>query len=499
MSNENFNTTILKVCQVEPIKLKTNFNINIDNAAQIDKIISITPCINDVKIEPNKNKANISGKLNLKVVYIDTDGLFNSINDFENFDDTININDCDVSSSIIVNNISYEIEDSYDDKHLKIKVISNFDCCLYDNEKLNTNLDCNNLITKINIVKSSYLYNTNTSTFSDEINIKVNDNINKILYYNLEIKCLKISTNSNYTTLSGDYHLHIIYENSNSEISIVDNYIPYSQQLEITFDNDNTELYCKAKTLQKSIEIKTTLNDNTTNLTFTFDNEYTIYAFKTSDVSLTEDAFSTNFEIDTDEMIVSLNERIVLPNLETIINNEIEVKESEIINSIIDVINTCYDITKTNIENNCAVIEGLLYSTVIYRNEEDKVRSINIEAPFILKLNTPQLNCEKYILIPDICIESNKARIKRGNTLDIDFSISCTTQIFEIKNYKCLSKATPTKTIQNNCSMQIFITKPNEDIWELCKRTRTSAEDIYKYNKNLTVPFKDNEKIIIFK
>ena len=116
-----------------------------------------------------------------------------------------------------------------------------------------------------------------------------------------------------------------------------------------------------------------------------------------------------------------------------------------------------------------------------------------------MKLNTPQLNCEKYILIPDICIESNKARIKRGNTLDIDFSISCTTQIFEIKNYKCLSKATPTKTIQNNCSMQIFITKPNEDIWELCKRTRTSAEDIYKYNKNLTVPFKDNEKIIIFK
>ncbi len=499
MSNENFDTNILKVCQVEPLKIKTNFNLNIDNAAQIDKIISITPNVNDVKIEPNKNKANVSGKITLKVVYIDTDGLFNSINDNENFDETVNIDGCDISSSIIINSISYEVENSFDDRHLRVKVISNLSCCLYDNEKLNTNLDCNDLITKVNNAKSTYLCNTITSTFSDEINIKVNDNINKILFYNLDMECLKISSNSNYTTISGDYHLHIIYENSNSEICVADNFIPYTQQVETNFDQDNTDLFCKTKTLQKSIEVKTTLNDNATNLTFTFDNECIIYVFKTADVNLTEDAFSTKFEIDTKEMIVSLNERIVLPNLETIINNEIEVKESEIINSIIDINNTCFDITKTNIENNNSVIEGLLYSTVIYRNEEDKVRSINIEVPFILKQTTPEINCEKCIVVPDICIKSNKAKIKRGNTLDIDFSISCNTQIFATKNYKCLSKATPAKPIEDKCSMQIFITKPNENMWELCKRTKTSAEDIYKYNKNLTNPLKENEKIIIYR
>ena len=73
MPQHNFNTTI---------------NVAIDSNANIKNILDITTYLFDQRVECGSGKAIISGKIGIKVLYIDTDNMTNTLVDSTNFSET---------------------------------------------------------------------------------------------------------------------------------------------------------------------------------------------------------------------------------------------------------------------------------------------------------------------------------------------------------------------------------------------------------------------------
>ena len=86
LSKVNFNSTI---------------NVNIDSNVNIKTILDIDSYIYDKKVESGNGKAVVSGKLGVKVLYIDTDNITNTITDSQSFSE--NIADSSITSDCIIN------------------------------------------------------------------------------------------------------------------------------------------------------------------------------------------------------------------------------------------------------------------------------------------------------------------------------------------------------------------------------------------------------------
>jgi len=492
------NLKFMKIDSNENVKVKTNFNIPIDNSAHISKILNVFITTSNLKIDTNKNKANFNGKTVVKVLYIDTDGMYNSITESENFDENINLNNVNLNSKIYTNNITYEKETNFDENHLKIKIITNINCIIYNEIENNYDIDCKNLISKQQSFDTNILNNISNINFNDSLSTTINEPINKLLFYDVNCSDCSISPSTNYATISGNYNIHIIYENSSNELCTYTNTKPFKQEIEFS-KTDDSQYLCKCKIDTTTIEAKTSLEDSSANVNFEFEVQCLIKSFSPLNMVCMEDAFSTDFDLDMEVEKTEFNKFEKSNKVENIINFETEIQESEIINNIVDIIALNYETTNTSITESNVNIEGVLSMQIIYKNEEDKLCSKNIEAPISLTNNEKLENCNNFYVIPNIEIHSCHAKIKRGNILDVDLETTCNYEIYSTNSFDNITKLTPTTPIKNNYNMQIFITKQNEDIWNLCKRTKCSQENLFKYNKQLTNPIKENEKIIVFR
>ena len=51
----------------------------------------------------------------------------------------------------------------------------------------------------------------------------------------------------------------------------------------------------------------------------------------------------------------------------------------------------------------------------------------------------------------------------------------------------------------NDIAFQIYIARPGESTWELCKRLRVTNEQLCEYNKETPTTYAGGEKIIVYR
>ena len=79
MDESLFNVTYTK--NLEKTSFSSTFNIAVDSNVNIKTILNTHAYLYDEKIECGKGKAILTGKLGLNVLYIDTDGISNTLTD----------------------------------------------------------------------------------------------------------------------------------------------------------------------------------------------------------------------------------------------------------------------------------------------------------------------------------------------------------------------------------------------------------------------------------
>ncbi len=477
------------------ISVPINSNVNVKTILNVDSYIF------DEKVECGNGKAIITGKLGVKVLYIDTDNISNIVNDSQSFSETFVdesiTSDCfiNISNASVVGNVLSS------DKTLKINCDVNISPTLYLNLALNTsNSSFENMIVKKNEISTNTIACNVDTSFEYATNIETKDNVTKILCYDAYFTPSSLTSYDEYAVVEGKLYSKLLFESASDDESVIKEICDtFNLKSEINIPNITKDCLTDFNfSIDKSKEnISTEIEDGNNIITISHNIKVNGVCIKSISIDLIDDMYSVDNEIE-----ISTSKRDYTKNMQTEfvtdnISGEITLDDNETaIDDIISNININAEITNHYLKDNNLYQEGIISSHIIYIDENKEIKHKPIDLPFVIntKIKIDQLDC----IHSCINILDNKIKVKRGTVIEFDYSVSIMINIYQKDTKDIIDNMVIGKPLDySTVDYQIFIAKPNESVWDLCKRIKISPDDISKYNKNLPLIMEGGEKIVI--
>lgn len=495
---ENKTSKITYIKNLDKQTFNTTATISIDNNVTIKNILEVNSYIYDEKLDCGNGKAIFSGKIGVKVIYIDTDNMSNTIVETSSFSETIIDNaitsDCYINlDTRIVNQIISK------DAPLKINLEISLSPILYLNLKINTELNTENLITKTKEIETNEICGFIDNNFDYTINLETKDNITKILDYNCHFACENISTFDDKLVVDGKMFTVLLYETTHNGENVIKKLTDLSNiKNELNLPNladCNLDVnFCVDKSKEM---IETDIEDSLSTITLTHRIKVKGVALKPINFEVVEDLYSTLNETEPSHTKRDFNKIKTCKSIVETITNETQLTDDETaIDDVVANLNIVPEITNKYVKDNCLYVEGVISSTIVYLDENRDYKQKNIELPFIVntKIEMEKMNS----LHLTVTVVDTHVKAKRGTILEVEYTTQFNICMYESLEVDLIDNVTiKTPYDFSAYDYQIYLAKPMETMWELAKRIRISPDDLLKYNKDLPLIMEGKEKVIV--
>lgn len=484
---------------------KFNFNtlisVPIDTNVNIKTILNLDSKMTDKKIEAGSGKAVLSGKILLNILYVDTDNMTNTITETQNFSETIVDNAITNDSFITINSI--KIVDSVVSNvgTLKVNCEVSVEPILYLNLNMPNNISSyENMVVKKDLVDACTITDVVNTKFEYTTNMETKDSISKLLCYNSYFAPTSVTAYDEYAVVEGKLFGKLLYETMANETSCVKELcdtVAVKTELPIANLSRDNMLDLSFFSCAGVDNIQTEIEDGNTTLTITHTIEVSGVVCKTVAIDVVDDIYSTDNEI---EPTFATREYNKINNCEHYIgeiSGEVTINENETaIDEIVANMNIVPEITNAYVKDETIYIEGIISSQIIYLDENRELKAKQTELPFVANTKLPcsSLDCRHL----DISVTDSKAKAKRGTIIELEYDIFVSICCYQKGSFKMVDNLSIGKSLDFSMfDYQIFVAKPEETIWDLCKRIKITPEQLESYNKNLPPVLTGGEKIII--
>ncbi len=500
---ENNKIKIAHTTNLPTLNIKAQLNMNIDSNTIVKQVLNIDACLIDVQIEAMNGKALLKGVIGIKAMYLDADNMFNSLADTINFSETINSDMINADCQISIGNNQFIAEFDNDDKTLRINIDGTIDCFCNSNTSLILfTPTSDSLVTKKSVFSACSCIQKINKTTNYDFDFKLDVKINKMLSCDSKIIVEESKCYEGYVLLTGQIINNLIYEvenNGTNCIKLYNNSTPFKCEVEAkNCDNDCVaDLFAYINL--NSTQITTDINDSNTK----FDFEYAIIVngclYKDINVDIVEDIYSLDTAIETLNNTYDVCKKLPYFKSTESIDTEITLADELNVDEILGMVNTNSSVTQYSIKDNMVVIEGVVNGNLLYLDENRDINHLPTQVPYSISIKQELKNevCGVNIsVVPINC----KCKIKRGNTLIIDYELLVNGTIYTKTQVKLIDSIKYGKKIEyGDIAFQIYIARSNESSWDLCKRLNISQEQLIQFNNDLPQTYLGGEKIIVYR
>ena len=478
----------------------TVLSVSIDNNVNVKTILNISTYLFDEKVECGNGKAIISGRIGVKVLYIDTDNQTNTISTNQPFSESIL--DPTITADCYINLADRTILNSVlsSDGVLKINCEISFNPIAYVNLGLENNSHLfDNLICKKNEIQAKTISNIVKKDWVHTAIFETKDSISKVLSHNAYFTATKVSANDGYAIIEGKLLSYLVYETSGEETKIKELQDSFNIKTDLEIENLSKDglLDLSFVVDPSKADLSTEIEDD--NSIITIKNTISVNGVELKNISLevVDDAYSTENEIE-----LTHSSRDYLGNVQYFEVNENILGEITLngdepaIDEIISNLNISPEITNSYIKDGELILEGVISSCLILIDEHREYKQKDSTTPF--SVNTK-------IKMNDLCcvhssanVLNCKVKIRRGTIIELEYDLEISVCVFSKQTTDMVGNVTKGKLLNfSNYDYQIFLAKPGETLWELCKRTKTNRDNLLSLNKSLPLVMNGGEKIIV--
>lgn len=484
---------------------KFNFNslisVPIDTNVNIKTILNLDSTILEKKIDYYSGKATISGKILLNILYVDTDNMTNTISETQTFNQTITNPAITTESYIVVSEIKIVNSVVSNVGSLKVNCEVSFDPILYLNLSMSNNVaNYENLVIKKNLVQACTISDVIDTKFEYTTNLETKDSISKLLCYNSHFASSNIVSSEEFAIVEGKLFCELLYETSTGEtvnIKTISDKVTVKAELPINNLSQENLLDLSFECCANLDNIQTEIEDNQTVITICHTIKANGVVFKPISVDVVEDLYSTDNEIEPTFVNRDFNKINNCDHFSEKISGDSAINDNDpAIDEIVANLNIVPEITNSYLKDGNIVVEGLISSQIIYLDENHEFKAKQTELPFVSNTN---ISCEKLDCKHiEIAVTDSKAKAKRGSIIELEYDIYISICCYEKNSFNMVDNLTMGKALDFSMyDYQIYIAKPEETCWELCKRIKITPEQLECYNKNLPPVMEGGEKIII--
>ena len=282
-------------------------------------------------------------------------------------------------------------------------------------------------------------------------------------------------------------------------IKLYSNSTPFKCELEASSVTNDCIADLSAYINLNSTLITTDISDNDTKFDFEYYIVVTGLIYKSTTIDIVDDLYSLDGEVEVVSNNYTLSKKEDSFKLIENIDTEITLADELNVDEILGMVNTSANITQYLIKDNSIVIEGVINGNLIYFDENKQINHLTMQLPY--SINTKQdfkkqISALHLTPIPMNC----KCKIKRGNILVLDCEICITATPYTQNEIKLINNVKLGKVVNyDDIALQIYIARPNESSWDLCKRLHVTPEQLVQYNKENPATYLGGEKVVIYR
>jgi len=496
--------TSIKVAYTKKLN-KLNFSslisVAIDSNVNIKTILNAHAYLFDEKVECGSGKAILTGRLGLKVLYIDTDGISNTLTDTQAISENI-IDSAITSDSLInINNQVLVTNIISSDGVLKVNCDVSITPVMYFNLPLINRCEQNeNSVLKKSEVQTISISNFINSNFEYTTNFETKDTISKILCIDTYFAPANIEAKEGSIYVEGKLHTDLLYETNENDK-------PTKKCLRDTF-NLTTEIPAENISVDSILDLSFKIDKSKENITTEIEDDNSIItivnsikvcgvSLKSVNIELVDDVFNTKNELELNTSERDFMHANKSYYFQEKIFGEIALSDKEpAIDDVISNLNITPEITNSYIKNGTLHFEGIISSHLCFIDENQECIHKQIELPFVLNSKVEMeelLDTHAQIDMLDC-----KVKVKRGTIVEFEYDVEICLNVYSKERKKMIDGISIGKEFNlGGYDYQIYLAKQGETMWELCKRIKISPEKLTQTNKNLPPVMNGGERIII--
>lgn len=448
-------------------------------------------CITNKEI--TNGRVNVTGRVDLKILYIPDSDREKVKSIITSFDFTQNVdskNITDDMTAIIMANVDRAEFSLINSRKLRIKVIVGLDYEVVDEKNVEIAVeaeDCDNAeLLKENVKLQNCIGLTETE-FSVKESIEVPNgqtSINEILKVDTKISDSEYKAVTGKIVVKGEISVCVLYTDSDCCIQFMESEVPFTEIIDC--DDAGDETICDIDYSISDVRYQITEDNDGDNRIVDIDVTVTTQVKATENVAV--DMICDCYEPFTKTQLlkeeVELEEVVSRPSTQNTIREMVEMGTgTPSVSGVYDVITRPY-ITKAQIQRGKLLAEGKIEAYILYLTDsnESPVYSMKKELPF-----SYMLDCESTYsdLIPEIKAEVKHTayNLNVAGEIEIRCILSLNANIIRKRKIELVNEVV-TEPLENGDKngIVIYFVQKGDNLWEIAKRYAVPQSEILRFN-----------------
>ena len=476
-----------------------------DTKPDVMKIIRVDNNVYINSKEVMDSSIRVAGQISYYIIYISSDGEIRGINMSYPFVKVIEDKEIkkDMKVRVIptVKNIIYSLPNERKIS-VKTEVIFRYKLSeIGEVEILNRIEECKSLECKMSKESFFNVIEHKTDTFETREEIMIPEGLpgaNEILRVSNKIVNTEYKVSYNKILVKGEIRTDIVYT-SNIDGSQIYNYqtnIPFTGMLEFSNISDNSkfDLQYTLKSFDVSLE---TSNDTGRMISISADVEVDAILYEEKEIEYIEDFYSKDEDLKYDMNTINIikNKEDITKMIMLKDNIGVVPDMAKLLDYTVDISSLATKISGGNIYVNGNIKVNIMYEISESRKIESKTYDLLVDETIELSKDVD----EKYI---NVTIDVVKGMVRiNGNNIEADIELMVKVDVDNVETIKEINNIKEEKVDTSMFdSMNIYIVKKGDNLWNIAKKYKTSVAKITNINEILDENVLDiGQKILVIR
>lgn len=470
-------------------------NFDTTSKGGVSKVCALSSDAQITKVQALSKQIKISGRVSLKLVYLDGEGKLGSFDYISDFSEDIADDAVVADMPCLVKANIVDSVSSVTGSEIKVQTVVELLPTVVEISTVDLLEDVDGALA----LREEQDYQSYVAAVNEELEVSeeyaCGVRVDDVLFYDAKVLVCNVDNADGKLTLSGQLEISVIYSSEGVHATKNIN-LPFVQELATRGENLRACIVADVKDSRLIIEG----NDDDNTLKMIVCVSLQGFVMQVEKTTAIVDLYSPTNALEISKETIKYDRQNGVMRFEERISGSVSVDDAdEGIKNIISSVVTQNTLSNIVAMQNSVLAEGVLNTCVVYTSEGGSIKCIQVELPYSLQFEKEGVRPDDILCGRAIATDcSHKVKRDREVELSADIVLSvCSQTPVENVVIKAVEEG---ESIQPNTSaISVYLPSKGESIWQVAKTLGTSIESIMEQNPTLGDVMQGEERIVIYR
>lgn len=467
---------------------------SIDTAMKggVDKILCARAQISSLKVTPSDGQAEISGKLNVKALYLNSEGALESADYISDFSKTVACpsakEGCFATAAAKVADVRAAAEGDT----VKIQTVVELCPSVAVHGEYDLLEDAKGAFMKRGESTFCKFTGNIESVCTVDEQYSTGAVVEKVLAFDSSARICKVTQDGAGAVAEGEACVTVVYVSDGKAVQ-KNMTLPFVRRIETA---EGAKCDVSAEVRDSKLVIGGPATENVFDVKV--DVAITAAVYENSDAMLVTDVYCPTKEVKLSHLCLSYEEYCDTVRTRERITGSVDAGTDGIgINRIVAAFEKDNAIATVDVGDDSATVEGVLAVTVVYLDDNDDHKSADIDLPYSVVVGISE-GCDT--VKTDVSACDLSAKVKRDSEIEVTATVCVSATCGKTKRICAVDGVEEGEDIKPcEDSVSIYYAKKGETLWDIAKKLSMSPEAIAAQNPGIADTPETGEKVVVYR